>query len=176
MAARRRGARRAIRRKGDLVWITTVIAASILEATPTDIGLLVIPSDWGNQQGFDRATVMGIRGWLSYAQQAAITAADASGSYLAIYVTDQSVAANSMDPSTATEYQDFDTLWTDGMCLTQTTGTAGPFLARQLDIKARRRITSASAVKLAMTVDSDTATPRVNVNGVVRTLLKLTPG
>ena len=175
MVARRRGVRRAVRRKGDLVWITTVIAASTLEATPNDIGLLVIPSDWGNQQGFDRATVMGIRGWLGFSQQAAATAADATGAYVAIYVTDQSVAANSMDPSTATEYQDFDTLWTDGFSLTQTTGTAGFTQSRQLDIKARRRITSASAVKLAITVDGDTATPRVNTNGVVRTLLKLTP-
>jgi len=105
----------------------------------------------------------------------AATAADATGCYMAIYVSDQSVAANSMDPSTATEYQDFDTLWTDGFSLTQTTGTAGFQISRQLDIRARRRITSASAVKLAMVVDGDTATPRVNCNGVVRTLLKLTP-
>lgn len=175
MARRKGRVMRASRKKGDLVWITTVIAASTLEATPVDIGLLVIPSDWGNQQGFDRATVMGIRGWLGWSQQAAATAADATGCYMAIYVTDQSVAANSMDPSTATEYQDFDTLWTDGFSLTQTTGTAGPFPGRQLDIRARRRITSASAVKLAMLVDGDTGTPRVNVNGVVRTLLKLTP-
>jgi len=173
--AGRRRARvlRGARRKGDLVWVTTVIAASILEATPTDIGLLVIPSDWGDQAGFDRCTLMGIRGWLGFSQQAAATAADATGCYLAIYVTDASVAANSMDPSTATEYQDFDTIFTDGMSLTQTTGTAGFQVSRQLDIKARRKLTSASSVRVALTVDGDTATPRVNVNGVVRSLLKL---
>jgi len=158
---------------GDLVWITTVIAASILEATPTDIGLIVIPSDWGNQVGFDRATLMGIRGWLGWSQQAAATAADATGCYMAVYVTDQGISANSMDPSTATEYSDFDTIWTDGFSLSQTTGTAGSFPARQLDLKAKRKLTSASAVKLAVAVDGDTGTPRVNFNAVFRALLKL---
>lgn len=173
MARRVRVVRRSSRRKGDLVWITTVVAASLLEATPTDYGLLVIPTDWGNQQGFDRATLMGIRGWLGFSQQAAATAADATGFYTAIYVTDASVAANSMDASTATEYQDFDTIYTDGFSLTQTTGTAGFTQSRQLDIKSRRRLTSASSVRIAGTVDGDTATPRVNINGVIRTLLKL---
>jgi hypothetical protein len=165
--------RRAAKRKGDLIWITTVVSASMLEATALDYGLLVIPTDWGSQVGFDRCTLMGIRGWVSYSQQAAATAAEATGFYTAVYVTDASVTVNSMDPSTATEYQDFDTLWTDGMSLTQTTGTAGPFLSRQIDIKTRRKLTSASSVRAAGFVDSDTATPRVNINGVFRSLLKL---
>ena len=173
MVARRRGRRSFSRKKGDLIWITTVVAASILETTVVDYGLLVIPSDWGSQTGFDRATLMGIRGWLAYSQQAAAKAGDASGFYTAIYVTDASVAVNNMDPSTATEYQDFDTIWTDGLSLTTTTGTAGPMLGRQLDIKAKRKLTSASSVRISGFVDTDTATPRVNVNGVIRSLLKL---
>jgi hypothetical protein len=172
--AGRRFVRRASSAKhGDLVWITTVIAASLLEATPTDIGLIVIPSDWGNQVGFDRATLMGIRGWLGWSQQAAATAADATGCYIAVYLTDASVAANSMDPGTATEYSDFDTIWTDGFSLSQTTGTAGPFPSRQLELKSKRKLTSTSAIKIAASVDGDTGTPRVNFNGVFRALLKL---
>jgi len=173
VAARRFNRRASAAKHGDLVWITTVIAASILEATPLDIGLIVIPSDWGNQVGFDRATLMGIRGWLSWAQQAAATAADATGAYMAVYMTDAAVAVNSMDPSTATEYSDFDVIWTDGFSLSQTTGTAGPFPARQLDLKAKRKLTSTSSIRLAASVDSDTATPRVSFNGVFRALLKL---
>jgi len=174
VAGRRRArAFRSVKRKGDLVWITTVVASSQLEATPLDIGLIVIPTDWGSQVGFDRCTLMGVRGWLAYGQQAAATAGDATGFYVAMYVTDASVAVNSMDPSTATEYEDFDVIWTDGMCLTQTTGTAGPFLARQLDVKSKRKLTSASSVRLAAFVDGDTAAPRVNANGVIRALLKL---
>jgi len=174
VAARRGGFRRSGRsKKGDLIWVTTIVQASLLESTPTDIGLLVIPSDWSITGGFDRATLMGIRGWLATSQTAAATAADASGAYAAIYVTDQAVAANSMDPSSATEYADFDTLWSDGLCLTTTTGTAGPNPAMQLVIKTRRKLTSASSVRLAAAVDADTATPRVNWNGVIRCLLKL---
>jgi len=171
--ARRRRVMRSVRRKGDLVWVTTVIAASLLEATPTDYGLLVISTDWGSQTGFDRCTLMGIRGWLHWAQNAAATSGEATGFYTAIYVTDQSVPLNSMDASTATEYQDFDTIWTGGQALNQTTGTSSPQPTTFLDIKSRRKLTSASNVRLAGTVDGDTATPRVSINGVVRTLLKL---
>jgi len=176
VAARRRSfVRRSGKYKGDLVWVTTIISASLLENTPTDIGLLVIPADWTSSGGgFDRATLMAMRGWIGWSQQAAATAGDASGAYWAIYVTDQAVAANSMDPSTATEYSDFDVLFSDGISLTQTTGTAGPQVSRQLEMRSRRKLTSASSVRIAATVDSDTAAPRVNFNGVIRSLLKLT--
>jgi len=176
VAARRGRVRRSSRAKnGDLVWVTTIIQASLLESTPTDIGLLVIPADWSSAGGgFDRCTLMGIRGWLSMVQQGAATAAEATGCYTALYVTDQAVAANSMDPSTATEYSDFDTLWTDGMALTAAASTAQQAIwSRQLEVKTRRKLTSASSVRLAGAVDADSATPRVNWVGVVRTLLKL---
>jgi len=172
-ARRRQFVRRASKRRQDLVWVTTVVAASLLESTPTDIGLLVIPSDWAVTAGFEHCTLMGIRGWLSWTQEAAATAADATGTYMAIYVTDQAVAANSMDPTTATEYSDFDILWTDGGSLNTGAGTGQPFPARQLEIKTRRRLTSVQSVRLAAAVDGDTATPRVGYNGVIRSLLKV---
>ena len=169
--------RRSVKRSKDLIWVTTMIEASILENTPTDICIAVTPSDWsGGNIGFDRATLMSVRGWISYSQQAAATAAEATGMYLALYLTDVQVAANAMDPSNATEYSAFDTLWTDGMSLTATTGTAGPFLARQLDVRSRRRMTTQTDVRIAAQVSADTAgAPRVNFNGCVRSLLRLDP-
>ena len=155
------------------MWVTTIVAASTLENTVVDNALLVIPADWNISGNFDRCTLMGIRGWLGYSQQAAATAGDATAYYTAIYVTDAGVAANSMDPSLATDYTEFDVLWTDGFSLTQTTGTAGFTPSRQLEVKTRRKLTSQSSVRLSSFIDSDTGAPRVNTNGVIRTLLKL---
>jgi len=80
---------------------------------------------------------------------------------------------NSMDPGTATEYSDFDVIWTDGGSLNLGAGTGQPFPARELAIKSKRKLTSTSSIRLAASVDGDTATPRVNFNGVIRALLKL---
>jgi len=173
VAARQRMRRSSRAKRGDLIWVTTVIQASLLEATATDIGLLVIPADWSITGGFDRCTLLSIRGWLSIQQAAAATGADATGAYLACYVTDQGIAANGMDPSTATEYSDNDVLFCDGCCLVANTGTSPPLVARQWQVKTKRKLTSASSVRVAAVVDTDTAAPRVNFNGVLRCLLKL---
>lgn len=169
--------RRAVKRSRDLVWVTTIIEASILESTPTDIGQIVVSGDWSNGNvGFDRCTLMAVRGWLSLAQAAAATAAEATGVYMAMYVTDGSVALNSMDPAVATEYVQFDTIWTNGTCMTANTGNQpADVMSRQLDIKARRKLTTASEVRLAASMSSDTATPRANFNGCIRALLRLDP-
>jgi len=168
--------RRSVKRSKDLVWITTIVEASLLDPTVTDVAIAVTPSDWsGGNAGFDRCTLMAIRGWLGYAQQAASTAAEATALWLAMYVTDSQVAANSMDPSGATEYTQFDTLWTDGLALTLSTGTGAPIISRQLDLRARRKLSTAQDVRLAGVVPTDTASPRVNVCGCIRALLRLDP-
>jgi len=168
--------RRSVRRSKDLVWITTIVEASFLDPTPSDAAVIVTPADWnGASLGFDRCTLMAVRGWLGYAQQAASTAAEATALWLAMYVTDTQVAANSMDPSGASEYNVFDTLWTDGLALTLSTGTGAPIISRQLEIKSRRKLTTASDVRLAGCIPTDTGSPRVNVCGCVRALLRLDP-
>jgi len=172
VAGRRARVRRFAKRNRDLIWITTIVQASVLESTPIDAALLVIPGDWsGGNVGFDRATVLGIRGWLNISQATVGTSADATGAYAAIYLTDAAVATNSMDPSDAAEYAIFDVLYTDGVCINAT--SAGPAETRQVNVKARRKITSAQSVRLAFSLDADTASPRCNINGVLRTLLQL---
>lgn len=173
MARARARVRRSVKRSRDLIWITTIVQASILENTPTDIGLLVIPADWVITTGFDRATLLGMRGWYCFCQATAGTSADATGGYGAIYMADETVPANSMDPSIATEYADFDVLHTMG-CGFNTQSTP-PLSSVPLEVKVKRKLTSASSVRWAVTVDADTASPRLNVNAVVRSLLQLDP-
>jgi len=170
MTRRRFTRNRVSARKGNLVWITNVIEASILEIAGLDIGDLVVPSDWEGQ-GFDRCTLMGIRGWLGAAQAAAATAADACGLYLAIYVTDQQSGA--MAPGIATDYTTYDVLWTAGSAASPTGATAQPAqYGQQVEVKARRRLTSAQEVRMVAGLTTDTATPRYKINGVIRALLK----
>jgi len=173
----RRGRRYAVKRSKDLVWVTSIIDASLLEVTPTDILDVVLSGDWSlGNAGFDRCTLMAVRGCIAYAQVAAATAAESTGMYMAMYVTSTDVAANSMDPSVATEYVTNDVIWTDAISMTTNTGTSAAQLGRQLDIRARRKLTTASRVSLAAVVGgADTGTPRMNFNGIVRALLRLDP-
>jgi len=171
VAARRR---RFARRNRDLVWITTVIQSSSLETGGAGVDLtdLVLPADWSVTGGFDRCTLMGIRGWLAFNQVASGTSADAPCIALAVYVTSELTTANQMDPLNAADYGGFDVLYTDGMAGVGTISAAG-MMARQLDIKARRKLTSAQEVRVCVSIPNDTAAPRFNTIGVFRSLLKL---
>jgi len=172
--AGRRFARRAVRKSRDLIWITTVIQAATLETAGLDIADLVIPADWSLSAGFDRATLMSIRGWLALSQTATGTAAEAPGAYLAIYLAEQLTPANQMDPTNAVDYANFDVIYTDGMAGVGTVSAAG-MRGMQIDVRSRRKLTSASEIRLAIAVPVDTATPRFNTTGVLRCLLKLDP-
>jgi len=168
--------RRGAKRSKDLIWVTTIVQAATLETASAgvDIAQLVIPGDWSLSAGFDRATLMGIRGWLGTTQSATGTAAEAPGAWYAIYLCEQLTPAGSMDPQNAVDYANFDVLWTHGF-----TGvgslTAGGFMGQQIEVKARRKITSATEIRMAISVPADTATPRFNTTGVLRCLLKLDP-
>jgi len=169
--------RRSVRRHKDLVWITTIIDASVLEVTPTDIGQIVLSGDWsGGNVGFDRCTLMGIRGWLSATQSAVATAGETTGMYGALYVTDGQVPANAMDASVATEYAIFDTIWTFGCGMTSVSNVSTSQNNWSLDVKAKRKLTTAQDVRLAVVVGgADTGSPRMGFNGCVRALLMLDP-
>ena len=172
MAARRQFRfRRSARRHGNLVWITVVVKATLLENTATEVGLLVSPGDWDPTGVFDRATLMGIRGWLSHVITAAGTTTDASAAYSAINVKDVNATAV-MNPGTAGNYDTYDTLYCTGVPATGLTAAASAQLVSQVNVKARRRITSQDNIVLSSFLDIDTATPRVNINGVIRSLVK----
>jgi len=114
---------------------------------------------------------MGIRGWWSSNQVGAATLTETSALYLAIYASDQ--GAGAMAPAVATDYTIYDTLWTSGMTFTSATGsTTAGYMGNQLEVRTRRRLTSAQEVRLGAGITTDTATPRVKINGVIRCLVK----
>jgi len=174
-----RGRRRfAVKRSRDLVWITTMVDNSILELAPTDICLVVTAADWSTgNAGFDRCTLLGVRGWLAGQQSAIATAGENTAAYAALYVTDAQVAVNSMDPAIATEYALFDTLWTGGFGLNGSAYTQAPsFQVWNLEVKTKRKMSTSQDLRLAANVfGADTGTPRVGWSGCIRALLRLDP-
>ena len=176
--ARRARVRRAVKRHKDLVWITSIMDASLLESTPTDILDVVLSGDWSlGNTGFDRCTLIAVRGWMSATQTTASTAGESTAVYGAMYVTNGDVPSNSMDPSVATEFVTNDTIWTYGMGLGSMTASVGIVQHNwELQVKAKRKLSTASRVSIAAVVaGADTGTPRVSFNGCVRALLMLDP-
>jgi len=172
--ARRFGNSRAVKRSRELIWVSVGVQASLLETT-LDIASLVISADWATTAGFDRATILGLRGWLSVSQVATGTASDSPGVWLAIYKCGEDSPANSMSPFNAQDYVDFDVLWCGGQGGGISTTGANTWPSVDINVKARRKINSGEQLRLAATVATDTASPRFNVNGMLRTLLQLDP-
>jgi hypothetical protein len=171
--ARRARRMRSIKQQGDLIWITSVIAAVLLENTATVLSQIVIPSDWSANTGFDRCTLMRIRGWLSVVQSGAATAATPTAFYMAM-LTKGINDADVPNPADAQIYSDYDTIWNDGMGLTAAvSSTQLSQRGSQLDIKSKRRLTSGTDLSLVGFLVPDAATPRVEITGVVRALIKV---
>jgi len=170
---KRRGRNFHVKRHRDLIWITTIFQSSILELGSTDAALLVIGTDWAKANTFDRATLLGIRGWYNFAQTTVGTSADATGAYMAIYKTDSLAATPAFDVSVATDYDKVDILYTDGLAITAVSSSAPQSV--QVNVKSKRKITVADSIRLAINLDADTASPRVNIVGCLRSILQLDP-
>jgi len=172
--SRRSPIRRASQRARDLIWVSVGVQASLLETT-LDIAQLVVSADWAVSAGFDRATLLGIRGWLSIAQYVTGTGTDVPGIWLAVYKCGEDSPANSMSPFDAQDYVDFDVLWCGGQSGGVSTTGANTYRSMEVNIKSRRKITSGDQIRLAATVVTDTGSPRFGVSGMLRCLLQLDP-
>ena len=162
-----------VKRHRDLIWITTVFQASILEGGSSDAALLVVGTDWAKANTFDRCTLLSVRGWYNFAQTTVGTSADATGAFMAVYKTDSLAASPAFDVALASDYDKVDILYTDGLAITAVSSQAPQ--TTQLNIKVKRKLTVADSVRIAINLDADTAAPRVNIVGVARSLLQLDP-
>lgn len=114
-----------------------VAAATVFE---TDI---VSPSDWTSRAGFERATLVRVRGWiLAYAAGTVNDTVD-----LAIYHRDDRLAA--VDPSLAATYTGNDILWTSGgLAAKVATGDHSQVVFREVDIRVKRKLVENSSITL----------------------------
>ena len=169
MARRRFG--RAVRR-GPKNNIWTVILMDELTVGTTAIEVNIVQgSDWtGSVGGFQRATVMRVRGWLSVSADPTLTVA--TSYFMMIYVTDEDTAVQ--DPSALQTYADEDILWTGGFALAA--GNAGAVEQRKavydtvIDIKSMRKLSIGQELRLSM-ISGDSGAA-ISVAGLLRGLVR----
>ena len=141
MARRRRGAS-ARRGPKNNVWSVALLEESTIISTAGEIDI-VDPTDWRNSSaGFERATLLRIRGFVSIAAEATLAATSVVN--MAIYVTnDDDVGPG--NPSATAFYVEDDVLWSRVLQLPA--GHASvverpPTFNFEVDVKAMRKITS----------------------------------
>jgi len=125
--------------------------------------------DWEpNSASLERATIMRVRGWLSFSRSPIATVEVPI--FLAMYVTDEDTGTS--DPELAAFYSDEDVLWTYGIQFPVGNASAveiGYSHNVVVDVKAMRRITNGQELRLTF-VASTSAT--ITMSGVLRTLVR----
>jgi len=170
-----RSVRRFSRGGKDYIWCTTRVDQVVLDDELVSISTLLSPSDWeASTTGFDRGTLVSIRGWLSTQQGAAGTTNDAT--LMAMYVVkNSSAAASTFSPLLASSYDNSDVLWSSGLMVTGTPIRDNSRMAistQQIDIKSKRKVSSGDVIQLVSAMDIDTASPTMFVGGFLRCLVQ----
>jgi len=172
----RRQFRRSVRRTKDYIWATTRVDQLILDDEQLNFTTLLSPSDWeASTTGFDRGTLVAIRGWLCGKQTANGTTAE--GTMVASFIHKNSAAAASaFTPLNAASYDSSDILWCNGFVVIGSTANDSSrydMAAQQIHIKAKRKIDSSETIQLVSAMDIDTAAaPTYTLSGILRVLVQ----
>jgi len=169
-----RGRRHLVKRQGDLIWVTASFDI-LADYTLTGAGQERLSAfDLQPTLGaiFDRATLMGIRGWIGWYAVAAGTLADRSYLGVCIYKQASNFGAFVL-PTDPTSIASTDILRMTGAPLQTTPSSAQNFLQKEeVNIKSRRKIGSDDSLYIAANITPDTVAPTVAVVGILRTLVK----
>ena len=144
--ARQRRSVRASRGPKNNIWTVVQVSNAAQSSSPSGADI-VIASDWVASAGFERATLLSIRGYIS----AAPDVVDVSTGSLAmlIYIADKDTA--NVDPQAVATYTEEDVLWTGGA---QASGQgiaaieARPSFNWEVNVKSMRRITNGEDVRI----------------------------
>ena len=165
----RRGRRSFSKGPKNNVWSVVILEDVLVDDTPTIEASIAVPGEWQPAaSGFEHATLLRIRGWLTATAVQGLTAVQSL--FAVIYVVDSD--APSTNPLSANTYSEEDVLWTYGWSWTD--GGAGSVEkvtvpAIHVDVKAMRKIDSSREVRLALRCSS---TVVVSVAGVIRALIR----
>jgi len=178
MPFRRRRSFRRSRAKRDLLWVSNSVAQTTGAGLTASVQLLA-PSEWqvGANSSFERATVLAVRGWLSFNQTGTPTSpAPNAALYGAIYKN--AVSAPPMDPAALVDYDDHDILWTFGGSLREF-GISEIVIRNELqwwpiDIKTKRKVNSSENIELAINCAGGGTPGTVEVTGILRVLVDRT--
>ena len=169
--ARRRIARSGRRSSGatkNQLWIPTIMDEVTVNSSGVEV-VLCNGTDWAIGGGFEKATILRVRGWLSFTLDPLNTVA--GGIAMMIYHVDEDDTG--VSPIAAVVYTDEDVLWTQGFAWGA--GNAGAVEARRgyhfnVDVKSMRKTNNGSDLRLSL--DSFNASQGSAMTGVLRVLLR----
>jgi len=175
--ARKGFSRRSVRRTKDYIWATTVVDQLVLDDEALSISTLLNPADWeASTTGFDRGTLVAIRGWLHTSQIAAGSAADQTlvASYI---IKNAATASSAFTPLNAASYDSADVLWCGGALIQGSTlaGDKGRYQLTdgQIHVKSKRKIDSSENIQLVSAMEiSAAAAPTYAITGILRVLVQ----
>ncbi len=148
------------------VWSTVLIDENGTAAGITQTFPLVLDEDWSGASGQERATILRIRGWLSFSNKTT-TGVRPEGVFFA-YITVQDEDAPAAAANLPSSYTDEDIMWTGGGLFTVTdTNATGHVTDLLIDVKAMRKIRIGQVCRLVLTPSVD-----VETSGVLRALLR----
>ena len=166
--ARRRTGKVFTRGPRNYIWTAARIEIDVNTGATPLRATLVQSTDWTQAVGFRRATLLGIRGWLSWR---ALTAS-ASGDARAIIMKDATEAAvTAQDPNVITTYVDEDILWTGGY--SGPPGSTSYGFNEVINVKAKRKITVDDTIRFVVSESLIASPNATRVAGVLRCLLNL---
>jgi len=131
---------------------------------------LVADADWTAIAGQKTATVMAIRGWMSFVS---IGVAFSAGKWYCGTQDEDIITGAGISPATVGTYVDEDIMWTGGWDKPAVVTDTGLMHHEVIDIKAKRKIQTATEVRMVL---GASATNQIAVSVVLRTLLKLNSG
>jgi len=152
---RRRSVVRVAKKKRDLVWVTAFGSMSLTE-NATTLAFLSAGEWEASSLNFERATLLRVRGYMTLVQFAAASVA-APVALFAIHLGPITYVAGDFDPLVSSDYDITDVLWTDGVGLTPVAATQSMDMSntRTIDIKAKRRMTSAQQLMVTGSMQTD---------------------
>jgi len=163
-----RGSRRAVKRgPKDQLWTILVIDGLTVDDITVKQEIIVEAADWAVGGGFEHATVLRTRGWLTFQPPTSTP----STMFCTISVQDSDIGAGSSNPTDPTVYLDEDIIWTYGTSVAATVANDLLIPPVIVDVKAMRRITSGQELRLTM-VSGGPALAAWSVNGVLRSLVR----
>ncbi len=156
--------RRAAKSKKDLTWTAVATAAQAVSTTTTSLDI-VQDADWNATAGRQSATLLSIRGTISFARL--LSNAGHVFMYIGLFDKDEGSAI----PLNASTYVEEDLIWTHTFAYISS--MAEPLIL-DINIKAKRRIATGREVRLVFQEGGTTAT--MGLSCVLRALLNKNNG
>ena len=166
--ARRRFSRSISRGPKNNVWSVVLLDEVVVDTGVVEADIVNAGDLQAAATGFQRFTLLRVRGWLSISKDAANLGG--TSVFMIVYTTDND--AGTVSPIVAATYTDEDVLWSAGADF-PAAGTANISLMAptqiELDVKAMRKIDTSRNVRFSIIGSSAGA---VTVSGVLRGLVR----